>query len=264
MGRLGWALRDGWTLTRRELGHLRAEPGQLIGAVVFPCLLVLLFGYVFGSAISVPGGGGYREFLMPGLFAMTAVTGLGVSALRISRDVAEGVMDRFRTMPVSRLAVPFGRTAADLLSGALGVAIMAAVGLLVGWRAHHGLLPTAAAFGLILLLMYAVSWVSVSLGLMVSPATADGLIPIVFPISMLSNSFVPTAGMPAWLRTVTEWNPISALVAACRDLFGNPGAAAAHTAWPLAHPELAIVGWALLLIVVFAPLATWRYRTAGR
>jgi ABC-2 type transporter len=141
-------LRGGWTITRRELGHLRRDPGQLVGAAVFPAIMVLLFGYVFGSAITVPGGGGYRDYLMPGLFAMSAIAGVMASALLISKDVAEGVMDRLRSMPIARSAVPFGRTAADLLGAAVGVAIMALIALLVGWRAHNGLAATLAAFGL--------------------------------------------------------------------------------------------------------------------
>lgn len=261
--RLLWALRDGWTLTRRELGHLRHEPGELVGVVLFPAILVLLFGYVFGSAIPVPGGN-YREYLMPGLFAMTAIAGLGGTALLVSRDVALGVMDRFRSMPMARSAMPFGRTAADLLLGVLGIAVMVAIGLLVGWRIHNGLLPALAAFGLILLLEYAVSWAAVFLGLMVKPETADRLIPLVFPISMISNSFVPTAGMPDWLRGIADWNPVSALVMACRQLFGDAAGPVASQAWPLAHPYVATIGWSLLLLCVFVPLATWRHRTANR
>src|ERR687888_589097 len=113
-GRMHWMLRDGWTITRREFGHLRREPGQLVAALIFPAIMVLLFGYIFGSAIKVPGGSNYREYLLPGLFAMTAIVGVMASALLTSKDVAEGVMDRFRSMPMARSAVPFGRTAADL------------------------------------------------------------------------------------------------------------------------------------------------------
>jgi ABC-2 type transport system permease protein len=263
-GRLLWILRDGWTITRREFGHVRGEPGQLVAAVAFPGLMVLLFGYVFGSAISVPGGGNYREYLMPGLFAMTAIAAVMASALFISKDVAEGVMDRFRSMPMARSAVPFGRTAADLLTSAIGIAIMAVIGLMVGWRAHNGLIATLEAFGLILLLRYAVSWAGVYLGLSVRPQTADSLLPLVFPVSMISNSFVPTAGMPAWLRVIADWNPISALVAACRGLFGNPTVIATHTSFPLRHPVAMTIGWSLLLLAIFVPLSAWRYQTADR
>jgi ABC-2 type transport system permease protein len=263
-GRLWWLLRDGWTITRREFGHIRRDPGQLIAAVIFPAIMVLLFGYVFGSAITVPGGGNYREYLMPGLFAMSAIAGVMASALLISKDVAEGVMDRFRSMPIARSAVPFGRTAADLLGAAIGVAIMALIALLVGWRAHNGLAATLAAFGLVLLLRYAVSWIGVWVGLSVSPQTADSLVPLVFPVTMISNSFVPTTGMPAWLRLIADWNPISALVAACRELFGNPTVLAAHASLPLRHPVATTIGWALLMLVVFVPLSARRHQTAGR
>ena len=226
--------------------------------------MVLLFGYVFGSAITVPGGGGYREYLMPGLFAMSAIAGVMASALLISKDVAEGVMDRFRSMPIARSAVPFGRTAADLLGAAVGVAIMALIALLVGWRAHNGLAATLVAFGLVLLLRYAVSWIGVWVGLSVTPQTADSLVPLVFPVTMISNSFVPTTGMPAWLRLIADWNPISALVAACRELFGNPTVLAAHASLPLRHPVATTIGWALLILVIFVPLSTRRHQAAGR
>jgi ABC-2 type transport system permease protein len=263
-GRLWWMLRDGWTITRREFGHVRRDPGQLIAAVIFPAIMVLLFGYVFGSAIKVPGGGGYREYLMPGLFAMSAIAGVMASALLISKDVAEGVMDRFRSMPMARSAVPFGRTAADLLGAAIGVAIMAVIALLVGWRAHHGMAATLAAFGLVLLLRYAVSWIGVWVGLSVTPQTADSLVPLVFPVAMLSNSFVPTTGMPAWLRLLADWNPISALVAACRELFGNPTVLADHASLPLRHPVATTIGWSLLILLVFVPLSTRRHQAADR
>jgi len=263
-GRVLWTLRDGWTVTRREFGHLRREPGQLVAAVAFPAIMVLLFGYVFGSAIGVPGGGNYREYLMPGLFAMSAIAGVMATALLISKDVAEGVMDRFRSMPMARSAVPFGRTAADLLAAAVGMAIMAVIGLTVGWRAHNGLDATLEAFGLLLLLRYAVSWVGVYVGLAVKPETADSLLPLVFPVSMISNSFVPTAGMPAWLRLIADWNPISTVVAACRELFGNPTVPSLHTSFPLQHPIAMTIGWSLLLLLVFVPLSAWRYQAADR
>jgi len=262
--RLRWALRDGWTVTRREFGHIRYEPGQLVAALVFPAVMVVLFGYVFGSAITVPGGGSYREYLMPGLFAMTSVIGLLPSALMVSKDVAEGVVDRFRSMPMARSAVPFGRTLADLLTGSIGLAIMVTIGLLVGWRAHEGIASAAAAFGLVTLLRYSLSWGGVFMGLSMRPETVDSVVPLVFPVTMISNSFVPTAGMPGWLRAIADWNPVSALVASCRQLFGNPAAAAAHASWPLQHPVTATISWSLLLLAVFVPLATRRYQAAHR
>lgn len=256
---LTWAARDAAALTRREFAQLRHAPGELVGVVAFPSIMVLLFGYVFGSAIAVPGGGNYREYLMPGLFAMTALTGVLANALLVSKDVAEGVMDRFRSMPMARSAVPLGRLLTDLATSVVTLAIMTVIGLLTGWRAHHGLGSTMAAYGLILLVRFALSWVGVLIGLSVSPKAADAMVPLIFPLSMLSNSFVPTGGMPAWLRTVSEWNPVSALVQTCRQLFGNPAAVPRRPSLPLAQPYLFTVGWAALLLAVFAPLAVRAY-----
>src|SRR6266511_2703408 len=200
---------------------------------------------------------------MPGLFAMTTITGLIVTGTATTDDMAKGVMDRFRSMPMARTAVPFGQTTADLLIGVVSLTGMVVCGLAVGWRAHNGIGATAAAFGL-LLLRYAVAWAGIALGLTIrKPETMDAMTPLVFPLTMLGNTFVPTSGMPAWLRVIAEWNPVSAAVAACRDLFGNPGAAAG-AAWPLQHPVVATIGWSLLLLVVLVPLSTRLYRTSGR
>ncbi|MEV0668322.1 ABC transporter permease [Actinomadura luteofluorescens] len=264
-GRLRWALTDGLTLIGRELGRIRQEPGELIAALIFPAIMVVLFGYVFGSAISVPGGGNYREYLMPGLFAMVTFTSTMAVTMRVATDASRGVMDRFRSMPMARSAVPFGQTGAEILNGVLGMVIMAVAGLVVGWRAHHGLWQTAEAFALLALMRYALSWAGCYLGLVVkNEQTADQLIPLVFPVTMLSNSFVPTGGMPKVLQVIAEWNPVSALTAACRELFGNPGAPAGDLAWPLAHPVPATLGWTLLLLAVFAPLSVRTYRVRGR
>ncbi|MFF4989487.1 ABC transporter permease [Streptosporangium saharense] len=256
----GWGVRDAWSVAGREFSQIRHRPG----ALVVPAVMVVLFGYLFGSAIAVPEGGDYREYLIPGLFAMNAVTGVIASALMISKDVAEGVMDRFRSLPMARSAIPSGRTVADLVVGAVTTAMMAGMGLLVGWRAHHGPVATLGAFGLILLVRFAVSWIGVTVGLSISSETADAFIPLIFPVSALSNSFVPTDGMPAWLRLVADWNPVSALVAACRDLFGNPGASVPQDAWPLQHPIAAVLLWSVAILAVFVPLATRQYQRIGR
>jgi ABC-2 type transport system permease protein len=264
-GRLSWAFADGWTVVRRNLAHLKSQPGELIGGLVFPAVMVVMFGYVFGSAIPVPGGGNYREYLMPGLFGMTAFTGVLATATVVSQDAGRGVMDRFRSMPVARSAVPFGQTGADIITGAVGLAGMVACGFAVGWRPHEGPVRTLTAFGLLVLLRYAISWGGVLLGLLIKEETLDQFVPLIFPITMVSNSFVPTAGMPVWLRVMADWNPVSAIVAACRDLFGNPGAAAsAHLVWPLRHPVAATLLWSVVLLLVFVPASVHRYRTMNR
>ncbi|MCQ0011626.1 ABC transporter permease [Actinomadura madurae] len=157
-GRLRWALADGLTLIGREISRIRQEPGELVAALIFPAVMVVLFGYVFGSAISVPGGGDYREYLMPGLFAMVTFTATIAVTMRVATDASRGVMDRFRSMPMARSAVPFGQTGAEILNGILGMVIMAVAGLVVGWRAHNGVWQTAEAFLLLALMRYALSW----------------------------------------------------------------------------------------------------------
>ncbi|WP_433322988.1 ABC transporter permease [Spirillospora sp. CA-294931] len=265
LGRLRWTLADGLTLVGRELSRLRQEPGQLIAALIFPAIMVVLFGYVFGSAITIPGGGNYREYLMPGLFAMVTFSSLAAVTMAVATDASRGVMDRFRSMPMARSAVPFGHTGADVLSGLLSLGIMVGAGLLVGWRAHRGLMPTLEAFALIVLLRYALSWAGCYLGMVVKDdRTADQLMPLFLPFTMLSNSFVPTGGMPAWLRFLADWNPTSALTAACRQLFGNPGAPSGDAAWPMAHPVQAVLLWALVLLAVFVPLTVRTYQRRGR
>jgi ABC-2 type transport system permease protein len=263
--KLRWTVADGLTLVGRAVMFIRRKPGELIGAIIFPALMVLMFGYVFGSAISVPGGGNYREYLMPGLYAMIAFTAVMSTTLTVATDAARGVMDRFRAMPMARSAVPLGWTGQDVLLGLVGTVMMVVCGVVVGWRAHNGIGSTLAAFGLIMLLRYALSWVGVYLGLVVkSEETADRMIPLVFPVSMVSNSFVPTGGMPGWLRAIADWNPVSALVAANRELFGNPGTKIANPAWPVAHPVAAVLLWTAALLLIFVPLSVRAYRRKGR
>ncbi|WP_336215408.1 ABC transporter permease [Nonomuraea sp. LPB2021202275-12-8] len=261
---LRWTFTDGLTLVGRELGRLRHDPGELIAALIFPAVMVVLFGYVFGSAIQVPGGD-YREYLMPGLFSMVTFSAwLGVMT-RTATDASRGVMDRFRSMPMARLAVPFGQTGADLLTGLLMLAIMVGAGLLVGWQPHLGLIPTAQAFLLMIVLRYALSWVGVYVGLAVkNEQVADAMVPLGLPFTMLSNAFVPTGGMPGWLRFLADWNPVSALTAASRELFGNPGAPSGNLAWPLAHPVAAVLLWSAALLAVFVPLSLRAYTRRGR
>ncbi|WP_062437228.1 ABC transporter permease [Herbidospora daliensis] len=256
MIRLRWALADGVTLVGREFARLRHDPGEIVAALLFPAVMVVLFGYVFGSAIGVPGGGDYREYLMPGLFAMVTFSSVTGVMTRTAADASRGVMDRFRSMPMARSAVPFGQTGADLLIGLPMLAVMVVAGLLAGWRPHLGPVATAQAFLLMVVLRYALSWVGVYAGLAVrDDRVADALVPLSLPVTMVSNAFVPTGGMPGWLRFLADWNPVSALTAATRELFGNPGVPAGDLAWPLAHPVAAVLLWSAALLAVSVPLA---------
>ncbi|WP_336159392.1 ABC transporter permease [Amycolatopsis sp. VC5-11] len=264
--RTRWAVSDGWTLVRREIEHLVRQPGELASEFILPAILVLLFGYIFGSAITVPGGGDYREYLMPGIFAMQAMMGIGVTITTVASDLTLGVMDRFRSMPMARSAVPIGHTASSLLLGTLNFVAVAACALLVGWRPHLGLWPTVAGFGLLFLFRYAVGWIGVMLGLLFkTEEAADHAVPLLFPFTMVANTFVPTDGMPAWLRVIADWNPISAITNACRELWGNPGfRSGTDVALPLQHPVLTSLIWCAAIIAVAVPVAVWRYGRASR
>jgi ABC-2 type transport system permease protein len=263
LGSVRWVVLDSWVVLRRAVDRIRREPERIILGLAFPVISVLLFAYVFGSAISV-GGGNYREYLMPGLYVQSMVIGVLSTMTVTANDMARGVIDRFRSMPMSRPAVAVGYTTAELFNGTLALILMVLCGLAVGWRAHDGLARALAGFALLLLLRYALGWIGLYVGMVVrSPEVASQLFPLIFPITMIANTFVPTDNMPTWLRTVSEWNPVSATVAACRTLFGNPGRTPAgghHVAWPLAHPVAGSLGWSLIFLAIFVPLAVRRYR----
>jgi ABC transporter DrrB family efflux protein len=265
LSRLRWTLSDALTVAGRSYGHLRAQPGQLVAALIFPIIMVVLFAYVFGSAISLPGGGNYKEFLMPGIFVQTLAMSAVLAATEVADDMSKGIIDRFRSLPIAQSSVLVGRNLAELTLRLLGFSSMVLCGvLLAGWRPHRSVVATVAAFGVLAVFAFAMIWVGTLVGLCVSgPAMADtATFSWLFPMTFLANTFVPTQGLPGWLRPVADWNPISATVAASRYLFGNPSPAATHVAWPLAHPVPVSLGWSLLLVVVFLPLAVRRYRAA--
>jgi ABC transporter DrrB family efflux protein len=260
--RLPWAIRDTIVLTKRSLARIINEPETLMDVTIQPVIFVLLFAYVFGSAIHIPGGGNYHEYLIGGMLGMGLAGTFPGTAVGLVTDMSTGLIDRFKSLPMSRAAVLAGRTVADLLTQMIGVVVVCGVGLAIGWRVHTGPGDVLAALGLALLVGYAFSWAGACLGMVLrSPEAAQQLGFILFlPLTFISNAFVPTQGMPAWLRTVANWNPLSALAASCRHLFGNPNPAAAVHVWPMQHPELAVVLWAAGIIAVFAPLSVRLYR----
>jgi ABC-2 type transport system permease protein len=262
MNGLRWALVDTAATTSRLLAKMRRDPALLVLTLAAPVGMVLIFGYIFGSAIAVPGGGDYREFLVPGLLVTMAVN-IIPSMVQAARDAERGVMDRFRSLPIARLAVPAGQAAATAVYAVASFVLMALCGLAVGWRPHRGAAYLLAALALLVLLQVAMTWVGMFLGLLVgSEEAAAQCAALVLPVSMVSNVFVPTGGMPAWLRTAADWNPVSAMAAAVRQLGGNP-AAPTNGAWPLEHPVLASVLWAVLLLAVAVPLTTARHARPG-
>ncbi|NHC13854.1 ABC transporter permease [Motilibacter deserti] len=257
--RLRWALSDAYVITRRDVQHWANQPVAFAVGLLFPVLMVLMFGYVFGGAMVVPGGGSYREFLLPGLFALTMAFGLEVTMISVATDAARGVTDRFRSLPMHPAAVVVGRSAADMLNAALGLAVMLGCGLLVGWEPHRGALRALAAVALLLLLRWALVWVGVYLGLLAKgPESIVTVQILVWPVGFLSSTFVDPSTMPGWLGALAEWNPLSATVAACRELFGNPGFGG--TSFAAEHAVELALAWPALLVAVFLPLSVARFR----
>jgi ABC-type multidrug transport system permease subunit len=260
--RLGWAVSDSWTVVRRHLTHIRYMPDKLLDVTIQPIMFVVLFAYVFGSAIKVPGGD-YRSFLMPGIYAQNMMFASMPIMAALVQDMQRGVIDRFRSLPMSRAAVLVGHAGASFIESMLGLVIMLLCGLFVGWRPELGVGSTLGGIGLLMLFAFAMTSVGTFLGLIVKSVEAAqsfGFI-VMFPLTFIANTFVPTAGMPVWLRTVANWNPVSAVVQATRMLFGNlpPGTAGGPT-WTLSHPVLSTLIFACLLIAIFMPLAVWRFR----
>lgn len=258
-----WALADCWNVTRRSLTHYQRQPLAIVWQLGFPIISVLLYGYVFGSAMKVPGGGDYREFLMPGMFATTMTMGFMSTAMAVVTDAGKGVIDRFRSMPMAPSAVATGRGAADLVVACAELAILVATALAIGWRAGGTPLEAVGAFGLLLLLRFSLIWVGVWLGLVVPNAeSAGGLYAVAFPVTMISSALVAPSLMPGWLGTLAAWNPVSSTVTAARQLFGNP--VASGGTWVEEHALLMALVWPLVLTLVFLPLAVRRFQRLSR
>jgi ABC-2 type transport system permease protein len=263
---LGAKWRDVVVLTRRNLLHIAREPLQLSDVTVQPVLFTLLFIYVFGSGVPIQGGS-YTDFAVAGLMLLNLTTSAMGTAVGLSSDLTTGAIDRFRTLPMWRSAVLVGRSVADVLSAALCVTIVALTGLAIGWRTDATALSVLAGFGIALLFSYALSWGCGCLGIVSKgPESAQGVgLIILFPLAIVSNAMVPTQGMPGWLQVIANWNPVSAVTAAARDLFGNPNPSASIQAWPMQHPVEAALLWSAVLLAVFVPLAAhlYRRRTTG-
>jgi ABC-2 type transport system permease protein len=257
-----WMLTDAATLTRRNLAHLRRQPVEVVGLVGFPILMVLMFAFLLGGMMVIPGGGDYRQALMPGMFTMTMLFGMSATMVAVVTDAKRGITDRFRSMPMSSAAVLLGRAGADMATSAIALAFMLPVALLVGWRpaSAGGLL---AATGLLLLLRFAFLWVGIYLGLLVRSEGAVVAVQIFeWPFLFLSGVIVAPSSMPPVVSTFAEWNPISSTAEAARVLFGNPGWGG--DSWIATHPVLMAVVWPLVIVAVFVPLSTHRYREMSR
>lgn len=258
-----WTLADAWTLTQRGLNHWVRQPLQVIFGMSFMVMLVVLYGFLFGGAMSVPGGGDYLEFLMPGMFVMTMAFGIGETMAAMAADAERGVTDRFRSMPIASSAVVLGRSMTDMIYSTVGLSVMIVSGLVLGWRWHGGIGDTMTAIGLLLLLRFAMLWIGIYVGLILpGPSAVNAVWTFLFPFTMVTVAFAASETMPAWLGFLAEWNPLSSTIYAARDLFGNPGAGG--TSWVAQNATLMATAWPLLILVVFVPLSVRRYRGLSR
>ena len=277
MSELLLALGDGATVARRNLIKIKRVPEILVFVLISPIMFVLLFAYVFGGSIAVEGlEGGYREFLIAGIFAQTVIFGATFTGAGLAEDMQKGIIDRFRSLPMSDSAVLVGRTVSDVVYNVLSLLIMGLTGLLVGWRIRGSLLDAVGGFLLLLLFAYAFSWVMAYVGLLVpSPEVVNNAsFIVIFPLTFIANTFVEVDRLPGPLRTMAEWNPVSAITQAARELFGNlapvpEGAellaeqAAAELPWSLANPVAYSLLWIALILVVFVPLSVRQYRRSA-
>ncbi|GJM36968.1 MAG: transport permease protein [Acidimicrobiales bacterium] len=261
MNALLLTLGDGATIARRNVRKVTRVPEILVSVIVSPLIMLVLFAYVFGGSIEIEGGS-YREYLVGGVFAMNLVFASVFTGAGLAEDIQKGIMDRFRSLPMSQSAVVFGRTASDVIYNVLSLAIMSVAGLLIGWRINGSVFEAITAFALLLLFAYAISWVMAYIGLLVpSPEVINqaGMM-VIFPMTFVADTFAPVENFPGPLRTFAEWNPVSSVTRAARELFGNlPAGSPEPGPWSLRHPILYTLLWVAIIIGVFAPLAVRRF-----
>ncbi|MFE0748704.1 ABC transporter permease [Gordonia sp. NPDC058843] len=249
-----------WIMVKRNMIHTKRMPEMLSDVTIQPIMFVLLFAYVFGASIQTDSAS-YKEFLLPGIMGQTIVFTAFIVSTGITADLEKGIIDRFRSLPIQRSSVLIGRSIASLLHSSIGIVVMAVTGLAIGWRIRGSFGEAVLAFALLLLFGFAMIWFGILIGswLRTVEAVNGFMFSVLFPITFLSNAFVPTEPMPTWLRTIAEWNPMSSLVQALRVLWGNGPAFGSDAALPLQYPVLATVIWTVALTLIFAPFALRAY-----
>lgn len=251
-------LRQSLTIVRRNLIHIKRMPEMLLDVTIQPVMFVLLFAFVFGGSIAVAGTpAGYREWLMAGIMGQTIAFASFIVAVGLTADIDKGIVDRMRSLPINPAAVLVGRSISSLLHSSIGIVIMSLTGLAIGWRIRDGFLEALLAYALLLLWGFAMIWLGILVGSsMRSVEAVNGLMfATMFPITFLADTFAPTENMPPVLRAIAEWNPLSSLVQAVRELWGNSPPAPNDAALPLQHPVLSTLIWTIGLTAVLAPLA---------
>jgi ABC-2 type transport system permease protein len=256
-----WLVSDSLALAGRNLEHVRQIPEKLLDVTLQPIMFVLLFSFVFGGVIDVPGGD-YKSYLIAGILVQTLAFGMMGPGVSMATDLGEGMVDRIRSLPTSRSAYLVGHVLAELAAAVLGLVILMATGFAVGWSIDSSVFEAIGGVALLLLFASAMIWLGTALGVLArSPDAVQGVVFMtVFPLTFLSNAFVPTESLGDGLRQVAEWNPFSAVVAATRTLFGNPTAIPADAPWPLAHPVTAAVLWSVAFLALAVPLTIRQFR----
>ena len=259
------ALADGGVVAKRNLIKVKRISDLVVFSTLSAIVFVLLFTFVLGGSITVSGVD-YHEFLMAGIFAQAMIIGTTITGAGLAQDLQDGIIDRFRSLPMARSAVVIGRTASDVVNNAISLVVMAITGWFVGWRIHSAWWQALAGFGSLLLFAYAVSWIMAFAGLLARNQQVFTYVSygVVLPVTFVANTFVQEDKLPGPLRGLAEWNPTSAATQAVRELFGNSSPLqSVPTVWPLRHPVLATLGWTVILLLVFVPLAIWQYRRSG-
>ena len=260
------AVTDTLIITQRQLRLLTRVPEVLIFSTIQPVMFVLLFRYVFGGSIDTGQPGGYVQLLMPGIFVQTVAFTLAGTASGLAEDMKKGLIDRFRSLPISQSALVMGRTLGDSLLNIVVLAVMGIAGYLVGWRPSSGPLSVTIGFLFLLFFGYALSWVGIYVGLSASDARVVQNVSflVTFPLTFLSNAFAPTTGMPRALQYFAEWNPVSTMVAACRELFGleNQFGATAGS-FPSENPLLTSFIYMIIIMAIFIPISVRKYQRAS-
>jgi ABC transporter DrrB family efflux protein len=264
--RVRWQMLDALVLAGRNLAHVRQIPEKLIDVTLQPVMFVLLFAYVFGGVIHIPDGS-YHAYMLGGVAVQSAVFGIMGPGVSIATDLREGVVDRFRSLPIARSAYLLGHMLAELASSVLAITVIAGCGLIVGWRIDTGVPDAIAGFAVLILVSFTMLWIGTLLGVSArSPDAVQGVVFVLaFPLTFIASVYVPIAGLPGVLRTIAEYNPVSAFVAAVRILFGNPTAVTSSAGWPLQHPVLVTLAWCAMLLAFAIPatLTAYRRRTMG-
>ena len=264
MSRVALAFADGAVIAKRNLIKIKRLPEVLIWTTMSPIMFVVLFAYIFGSSINIPGES-YCEYLIAGVFAQTVMFGSTFTGAGLAEDMTKGIVDRFRSLPMARSAVLLGRTGSDIVYNSISVMVMTITGLIVGWRIHTGADKAVWGFLLLLLFAYAISWIMAYVGLKVPSVEVvnNASFMVIFPLTFIANTFVRAAVLPGPLKVIAEWNPVSAVAQAVREAFGNTGTAPVPHAWSLQNPIAYTLVWVGIILAIFVPLSIRQYQKTG-